>query len=566
MSGQRLKTQFHRLYSHFEGKDSDTSLQEIAEILFCTHRNVRMVMNKMADKGWIDWQPAVGRGKLSRLIFHSTDNELQQNYARKLVAEGKLEPALTALNNDATMLAQLIQEQLGVSTQQGKQVVRLPYYRAFGNLDPLTPLRRSEQHLVRQIFSGLTRLDEKKGEVESDLAHHWEALSSRHWRFYLRPAVRFHNGKLLDTKDVIATLNQVKQHRLFRHLLSIDSIAPHTIDIHLKRDDVRLPYLLADHLAVIQPAEMVTHRDPDALPIGTGAYKLTQNDNQRVKLEAFDQYYGFRAMIDVVEIWILEDFDVFYLKPVSESDEIAERGVSSRLHLDEGCNYLLYNRQTGLANNQEWLHYFAQRFNTLAMQCLLDQAKFSELRLINAYGLLPGWAHNSNMNVTVQYPPTRRTVTIAHLQDHPVYPLIAEKMTQLLKQDGLKVKVLSLSTAEMLVGKHASKVDIWISGMSLTTTQDEAILPWLYSFDHLYRAMPDDEFAQLEALIAEWRSDSTKAFPANEIGMNLVQSHQIQPLFHAWLGVDNSGELQGMTSNSLGWFDFTSVWKKPNFS
>ncbi|MEZ8096611.1 HTH-type transcriptional regulator SgrR [Photobacterium swingsii] len=563
MTGQRLKTQFHRLYSHFSGQDSDTTLQDIAEILFCTRRNVRMVMNKMADKGWIDWHPAVGRGKQSRLVFHSTDNELQQSYARKLVAQGKLEPALEALNNDANMLAQLIQEQLGVSTQQGKQVVRLPYYRSFGDLNPLLPLRRSEQHIVRQVFSGLTRIDEIKEEVEGDLAHHWEALSPRYWRFYLRPAVRFHNGKLLQCQDVIATLNAVKQQRLFKHIQTIESIAAHTIDIHLKRDDVHLPTLLADTLAVIQPEEMLTHRDPDALPIGTGAYKVIQNDKQRLKLEAFDQYYGFRAMIDIVDIWILAGFDVFYLKPDSEEQEVGKRAISSRLHLDEGCNYLMYNRQTGLANNQDWLTYFSQRFSTLAMQCLLDQSKFSELRLVNAYGLLPGWVHNPAVSVSAVKPPAKRTVTIAHLQDHPIYPLIVEKMSQLLGEDGLKVKVLALTTAEMLSGKQASRVDIWISGMSVFTKREDAILPWLYNFDHLYRAMPADDFKAMDALIAKWRSDSTLAFPAHDIGLLLVQNQQIQPLFHAWLGVDNTGELQGMTANSLGWFDFTAVWKKP---
>ena len=74
MSGQRLKLQFQRLYNHFSGRNTETNLHDISEVLFCTRRNVRMVINKMVDKGWIDWQPAVGRGKQSRLIFNSTDS------------------------------------------------------------------------------------------------------------------------------------------------------------------------------------------------------------------------------------------------------------------------------------------------------------------------------------------------------------------------------------------------------------------------------------------------------------------------------------------------------------
>ena len=65
------------------------------------------------------------------------------------------------------------------------------YYRQLYNLLPGSALRRSETHLARQIFNGLTRINEENGELESDLSHHWQALTPLHWRFYLRPAIHF---------------------------------------------------------------------------------------------------------------------------------------------------------------------------------------------------------------------------------------------------------------------------------------------------------------------------------------------------------------------------------------
>ncbi|MGF1723476.1 HTH-type transcriptional regulator SgrR [Photobacterium nomapromontoriensis] len=563
MSGQRLKSQFQRLYSHFAGQDSDTNLQDIAEVLFCTRRNVRMVINKMVENGWIDWEPAVGRGKQSRLTFHSTDSELQLIHARKLVAEGKLEPALEALGNNADKLAQIIQEQLGHTTAHGKQIVRLPYYRAFSNLNPLQPLRRSEQHLVRQIFNGLTRINEEKEEVEGDLAHHWEAISPRHWRFYIRPSVRFHDGRLLDSADIIATFNQVRQHRLFSHIKKVEAPFANTIDIFLYTDDHRLPDLLTNLLAVIQPADAEMLNQNVLFPIGTGPYKVIQNDNKRFKLEAFEQYFGFRALIDIVDIWMLSEVASCYLQPASDATQLAGVSVSARLKLDEGCNFLLFNRISGLPADPSWLAYFHARLTSLNILQRLNKEQIGDFRLTNAYGILPGWAHVPLQSSAELAPPAKRTMTIAFACQHPVYPHVANAIRDILHDDGVKVKMLELTTTEVALGKYANKIDIWLGGMSLMNYRDDALLNWFFNFDHIARAMPVDEFDALEQEVAQWRGNKDQNSPCQQLGAKLVEFGQVLPLFHNWLGVDDTGVVQGMQSNSMGWFDFKSVWMKP---
>ncbi|PSW73647.1 SgrR family transcriptional regulator [Photobacterium sp. GB-50] len=563
MSGQRLKLQFQRLYNHYSGRNTETNLHDISEVLFCTRRNVRMVINKMVDKGWIDWQPAVGRGKQSRLIFNSTDSELQFMQARKLVTDGKLETALSVLDNNAEKLVQLIHEQLGISHVHGRQIVRLPYYRSFGNLNPLKPLRRSEQHLVRQIFSGLTQFNEEKGEVEPDIAHAWEMISVRHWRFHIRPAIRFHDGRLLESDDIIQTFKELKQQALFKHIDDVISPFANTIDVYLKRDDFHLPALLANISAVIQPAKDHRRSDATAFPVGTGPYKVTINDKQRLKLEAFDMYFGFRALTDVVEIWILTGFSACYLKPSLELAQTQSATVSNKLSLDQGCNYLLLNRNKGLAQQKVWLDYFQSRLNSLSIMRHLDLNKVSNFKMINAYGLLPGWVCATDYPHDIVVPTTKRSVTLAYQQEHPIYPYMAELIAEILANDGITLKVIEIAFEEIMQGKQADKIDLWLNGMSLGSDRADAILPWLYNFEQIERAMPPQAFSQLEILIDNWRMNITPEFPLEEIQNLLVNSGQVLPLFHAWLGVDGNGELEGMASNQLGWFDFKSVWVKP---
>ena len=563
MSGQRLKVQFQRLFNHFSGQDADTNLQDIAEVLFCTRRNVRMVINKMVDKGWINWEPAVGRGKQSRLIFCSTDNELQMIHARKLVAEGKLEPALEALEHNADKLAQIIQEQLGHTTAHGKQIVRLPYYRAFSNLNPLQPLRRSEQHLVRQVFNGLTRINEEKEEVEGDLAHHWEALTPRHWRFYIRPSVRFHDGRLLSSDDIIATFKEVKQHRLFNHIQDIQAPFTHTIDFYLASDDHRLPDLLSNLIAMIQPADADMNNPNVLFPVGTGPYKVIQNDSKRFKLEAYDQYFGFRALIDSVDIWMLSEVASCYLQPATDASQLGGVSVSSRLKLDEGCNFLLFNRINGLPADPEWLKYLKGRLTALQLLQRLNKDQIGDFRLTNAYGILPGWTHVPLHSDPVQAPPSKRIVTIAFACQHPVYPHVAKAIGDILAEDGIKLRMLELTTTEIALGKHSQKIDFWLGGMSLMNYRDDALLSWFFNFDHIARAMPKEEFHLLEQEVMQWRANPDQNSPCQELGAKLVEFGQVLPLFHNWLGVDDTGAVQGMQSNSMGWFDFKSVWMKP---
>ena len=168
MSSPRLRVQFETLFEHYNGKDCGVQLEEITEILFCTRRNARIVLNKMEEEGWIEWHPSPGRGKLSQLNFKRSRTDVSENLARRYLEEGKIGQALKVLDQDSAKLAQVVESYLGVQQLEGQQVLRLPYYRPLSMLNPEKPVRRSEQHIARQIFSGLTRLDDGTVDQEGE--------------------------------------------------------------------------------------------------------------------------------------------------------------------------------------------------------------------------------------------------------------------------------------------------------------------------------------------------------------------------------------------------------------
>ncbi len=563
MSSPRLRVQFETLFEHFQGQDVETQLEDVTDILFCTRRNARIVLNKMEEEGWIEWHPAAGRGKLSQLIFKRSRADVSENLARRYLNEGKIGQAFAVLDQDAAKLTQVIESYLGVQHQEGLQVVRLPYYRQLSMLNPQKPMRRSEQHIARQVFSGLTRLDEEE-QLQPDLAHAWQALSDTHWRFYLRPGVRFHNGNLLTTELIVQNLWQLRLLNLFAHIDLVDSPYPWAVDVYLQKSDTRLPLLLAEACAKILPAESERNPDFDLMPVGTGPYKVVLNDEKRLVLQAFDGYFGFRPLLDRVEVWVIDEVHSSMVFPsLSNPMKIARGSSTEEVELDPGCTYLLLNRRNGVAKDEHWARYLTDKLNALNLFRLLPEEKIIELGVLPAYGLKPGWYHHSAAAQRT-LPPESKELTIAYHAQHPMFPTVANAIKQLLSQDGITVNVIKYEHTVV----ETENVDIWIKPMGIANHRDDALAGWLLNYSDIEFLSKGEDFNQWVSLIDAWRADSSALFPAKELGKSLVEKHQLIPMFHCWLGIskDQCGALQNAKCNALGWFDFSQVWVKPDLS
>ncbi len=116
------------------------------------------------------------------------------------------------------------------------------------------------------------------------------------------------------------------------------------------------------------------------------------NQNQ-LKIHAFEDYFGYRALIDEVNVWVLPEISEepnggLTLQGNTES----EKAVESRL--EEGCYYLLFDSRSPLGANdavRRWLSYLFQPANLL-----YHAGEHYQGNWFPAYGLLPRWHHASN--------------------------------------------------------------------------------------------------------------------------------------------------------------------------
>jgi SgrR family transcriptional regulator len=561
MSSHRLRVQFETLFEHFHGENVDTQIDEITDVLFCTRRNARIVLNKLEEQGWIEWHPAAGRGKSSQLVFKRSRSDVSENLARRYLEEGKVGAALSVLDQDAAKLTQVIQNYLGLQQQEGLQVVRLPYYRPLSMLNPLKPMRRSEQHIARHIFSGLTRLDEEES-LQPDLAHMWQSLTPYHWRFYIRPGVRFHNGDLLTTEHVILSLLDLRQFPLFSHIDKVFSSNDWVVDVQLSKADVHLPTLLTEACAKIVLPAHERGEDFDRMPIGTGPYKVMVNDDNKLILHAFDGYFGFRPLLDKVEVCVIEEVHSVLIYPSLENRLNTSRSKinEEEVKLDPGCSYLLLNRSNGIAQNNNWADYLTTRLSALNLFRYVSDESIIAYGLLPAHGLKPGWYHQNASLISVP-PQTNCTITIAYHAKHPMFPEFIQAIERLLAADDISVKIIpyehSIETDQ--------PVDLWLKATGIANHRLDALAGWLLNYSGIKEYSQSADFEQWMAMIDQWRENGQASFPAKELGKSLIENRQIIPLFHNWLGVnrDQCGALQNAKCNALGWFDFSSVWVKP---
>ncbi len=548
MPSSRLQQQFIRLWQCCDGRSQQTTLNELAEMLSCSRRHMRTLLNLMEARGWLAWESEAGRGKRSRLTFLYTGLALQQQRAEDLLEQDRIDQ-LVQLVGDKTAVRQMLISHLGRSFRQGRHILRVLYYRPMKNLLPGSALRRSETHIARQIFSALTRVNEENGELEADIAHHWQQISPNHWRFFLRPGIHFHHGRELEMADVISSLQRSSELPLFSHIERIVSPTAWTLDIHLSQPDRWLPWLLGQVPAMALPQEWRTMENFSSMPIGTGPYAVARNNQNQLKIHAFEEYFGYRALIDEVNVWVLPEISEepnggLTLQGNTES----EKAVESRL--EEGCYYLLFDSRSPLGGNDDvrrWLSYLFQPANLL-----YHAGEHYQGNWFPAYGLLPRWHHARSH--ACEKPAGLESVTLTYYRDHVEHRVIGGIMRALLAEHQVRLNIQELEYDDWHRGETVS--DIWLNSVNFTLPIDFSLFAYLYEVPLMHHCIPID-----------WEADANR-WRAGEINpatwsQQLLEKQHIVPLIHHWLMIQGQRSMRGVRMNTLGWFDFKSAWFAP---
>ncbi|ARU93719.1 SgrR family transcriptional regulator [Tatumella citrea] len=590
MPETRLEQHYRRLLKLFPSRQASLTLGSLADQLCCSKRHMRGLLLRMQDAGWLEWQPSAGRGHHSLLTLRSSEQQLLLSKAEQLLDGGDIGSAVQLLDHEQPLVASLLRKKLGYNVRQDHQSLRIPYYRTMPNLFPGTPLRRSEAHLVKQIFSGLTRADPDTGAPQPDLAHFWSQQDELNWSFHLRPAIRFHDGKELTSKDVVASLTRSAAMPLFSHIRRVTAGGNLTVRIELSQPDPQLPLLLSDIAALILPFDYASRQNFASQPVGTGPYLVAENDQWHLRMQAFDDYFGYRGLLDEIEVivwplsgnidelpaegqtvaspaatpaaWLSSSLsDIEYTSGMAAGLSGTPADVSGEMFPEKGGYFLLCDSRSAYWQQMEYRRWIRELLNPYA----LIQRFIAPIRpfWVPAGSLLPDWLHTMDDGPTerpplLSLPSGEATLTLAYHRQHPEFTMLACEMQHILQQQNITLRLLELEYEQWARGE--AEADLWLGTVNFAVPESWNVGAWLLGMPLLKHSVSGGDMGQFAGWQQGWRDQSLNG---KQLAREVLRNGWLQPLFHHWMRLKSPGHAQGIHLNNLGWFDFTRAWMIP---
>ena len=365
--------------------------------------------------------------------------------------------------------------------------------------------------ITEQIFNTLLRVDEK-GNIVPELAESYEYITPTELVIKLKKGVKFHNGELLTSKDVVFSINRMLDKPASKVMIdaisNIEAIDDYTVKITLSQPSSPLLFGLAHPLtAMLNEKDTLAKNDVIATePVGTGPYKFKEwGSGEKIELVAFDDYFEGKPKIDslvyraIVEnssrLAALEtgEIDIAYNMDVIDSG-IVEKNSELQLISEPttSTEYITFNNTKAPFDNKDFRKAVNYAINKDSISETIFMGKSKPANSIinpNVFG------HSDNVK---GYPynveKAKEYLAKSGIQDKSFVLFVNDNTTRLqlaqiiqanLKEIGIDMKIETLEWGAYLQrtaqGEHQALLGGWVSG---TSDADIVLFPLLHSSSH----------------------------------------------------------------------------------
>lgn len=554
------------------------SLQELADVLYCSAKNVKILLRKMSNEDLIEWIPGRGRGNKTEIIFLHTFTSCMEDYAEKLLQNDKLkdvflllkEPLPAALHNK---IEEMLHNHFGYQTTNDMyDVLKIPRGRKLLPLDPAFVGVATESHLISQIVDTLVIYNEETDTIEPHLAHSWEVSKDKaKWTFYLRKGVRFHHGATLSSKDVAFSFERLKQvHSPYRwlteHITHIETPSPLQITFHLQKPNLFFLHFVSSVQLSILPHDVALE---DYHYVGTGPFKIKTFSEDNLILEAFPDYFKERALLDEIQFWFLPDAmkaSNHYEVPNLPDEEAKEVQIE-----EIGCIYAAFNfKKDGPHHDSLFRKAWREIFDAKAY---IDE--LGDIRTIPSYSFFPNRSRmkreERSLHKAKEYlqrscyrGETIHIYFFAFKASHEDALWVQNRCEQL----GMNVELHPFPISDYLNESIEKQADMILMGEIFDNNIEMA---FLHVFQNktcfIERFMGDDYKANIHDMLHTFLAEPNKEKRYNimyEVEEYLQEEHIILFLHHVQKKKSYPISLQNVTIDSFGWTDFSKLWIRPN--
>lgn len=406
------------------------------------------------------------------------------------------------------------------------------------SLDPVSPQADpfTAGKLLHLMYDTLVSIDDS-GNIQPGLAVSWQVDAERkHWRFRLRPGVKFLDGSPLTADAVATSLRQVNTWSVFPQ--------GESIEIDLQQPDDLLPAELSlTKNAIVRRAENA--------PSGTGPFRVGEwISGKRLVLTANDKYWGGRPFLNSVEIEFGRSYRDQETALELGSADMVEIATEQARGLETGGGHV--SRSGPLELLALLFAHEAQSPNESklrqALTLCIDRISIRNVLLGGqgnlAGGILPNWITGYEFLFAAEMDVTKAQEERAEVSQAPVWRLdynsadpisqvVAERIALNARDVGLRVQLATAANADVQLVRI--RLQSMNAGIALRTAAVELGLP-----------EPKIEGASMQQV---YEAEAT-----------LLQGQRIIPLFHVPVSYGVGGAVKGWKTRLDGSWPLTDVW------
>jgi SgrR family transcriptional regulator len=582
--------QLRKSFSHVhEGLPFQVTMAELAQALFCTQRNVKIILTKMTNSNWVRFVPGRGRGHASELTFLAKKEEILMREAQERVRAGEVEKAFELVKQYGE--GPLVKEQFleWLSCYFGYQVedhndryietLKLPVYRPIHTLDPIEAFYAFDSHMIKQIFSTLVEYDYAAHTIVGGIAHHWEANKhATEWIFYLRKGVYFHHGREVTAQDAVYSLLRLRdisyaQGWLGKDIDRVEAVSRYVLRINLKKPNYLFLLFLSYVPASIVPRDVYEQAQGHVLPIGSGPYRVTKHTAGVCVLEAFDHHFQGRAFIDRIDIVIVPETgeDISDIPAANflmvRTGEAVVRSIHEWQEAEDVCGSSLLTvnlQRSGILQN---IYFRKALYHIINRQRMV--VELGEPRLYPARGLQltdrphffdKDWLVDEAVQLLCLSGYSGEAIRLFTYARHApdAYWLKKEYVKY-----GINIEVNIVSWGDMLKKEKIDQADLILFEAVLSEGPIRQI-EYYQSANSFIRSHLSEELSsvidrEIEELLAE-PSDEGRRRKLHDIEKRVKEEYALVFLVYKNVSMMSHPSLQGVKVSPRGWVDFKDVW------
>ncbi|EMT51730.1 hypothetical protein I532_15346 [Brevibacillus borstelensis AK1] len=379
---------------------------------------------------------------------------------------------------------------------------------------------------------------------------------------------------MMTSRDVLHTLQRIWDVRSpsrwqYEDIERAELVGDYAITFHLRRPNRFFLHFFSSVTMSILPWNV---EFSGRAIVGTGPFRMAACTDQVLVLEAFDDYFRERALLDRVELWLIPEMtsgERQYQLPALEEASAQKEQTGNQLAYQEfGCRYLIFNfRRPGFQHHpsfrkamrlvydrrllmRQWMNSHAAPADSFLPE-KSKQARYPETSLAEAKALLE---ESGYAGETIQL----------YFCDKQEDREVASWLQQRCEEIGLQLSLHAYCFSETLTRRLEEEADMLIAAEVLEKDVEWGLLR-LFKDEgtFLYRFFNWEQHELLEEHLRDFvrlPEEAERARIIDRIEQLIRDENWLLYGFHKQKEARYHPALKGLSIESFGWVDFSKLW------